>query len=287
MSPLPTAARAGASWAWAHPLRPELIILLVLCCSLLVWWSYRRAALTRPKLRGVLIAVRVLVLLLVGIAILQPLLRHPAHDHASHTVVLGIDVSGSMACADGATSRLARAQDQLLGADGIIARIQASGAQVRVFAFGEQCRELSPDAVAGLVAGDEETDLSGAIQTMSSAVRGGPGTALVLFTDAADTTEISPTAAARRVAATGMTVNLVALGGANHLPDVSIVSVLAPPMLEVGASTPARWSSNSSVATPSSANARCQVATTRSAAASSPWSQARPALWMCGSKPSR
>jgi len=237
MSPLPTTLSAGSSWALAHPLRPELIIALVLICSLVVWWSYRRATLTRTWLRGVLTALRVLVLLLVGVAILQPMLRKHARDHSTSTVVLGIDVSGSMAFADGTHSRLARTQAQLVGADGIIARIQATGAQVRVFAFGEQCRELPPAAVPDLVAGDEETDLTGAIQTMSSAVRGGPGTALVLFTDAADTTEKSPTAAARRVAAAGMTVSVVALGGANHLPDVSIVSVFAPPSVEVGAST--------------------------------------------------
>jgi len=221
----------------AHPLRPELILALVVLIGPLVWWIYRRTPVARRGVRPVLTMLRIAALLLVGLAIIQPILRQPTAGAAAGTVLVGIDVSASMALADGAQSRLARAQAQLGGSHGLLARLHAAGSQVRLFSFGEQCREVSESTLATLHAADQATDLSQAIRTMADGERGGGG-AMILFSDCADTTTASPVAAARRANGIGITVHVVALGGQDQAPDVAIVRFEAPPTVEVGSSTP-------------------------------------------------
>jgi len=242
MSQDPTSAVAAAattaSLALAHPLRPELILALVALIGPLVWWIYRRTPVVRRGVRPVLTILRVTVLLLVGVAILQPILRQPMPSAAAGTVLVGVDVSASMALADGAQSRLARAQAQLGGSTGLLARLHAAGSQVRLFSFGAQCREVPESALATLHAADQATDLAQAIRTMGDGVRGSSGNAMILFSDCADTTAASPPAAARRAESLGVAVHVVALGGLDLAPDVAISRFEAPPTVEVGASTP-------------------------------------------------
>jgi len=237
MSQDPTSA-AATSLALAHPLRPELILALVVLIGLGVWWSYHRTAVARRGVRPLLTGLRVTALLLVGLAILQPILRQPTVSTAAGTVLVGVDVSASMALADGGQSRLARAQAQLGGAHGLLARLHAAGSQVRLYSFGEQCREVPESALATLSAADQATDLAQAIRTMADGVRGSSGNAMILFSDCADTTAASPAAAARRADGTGVAVHVVALGGRDQVPDVAISRCEAPPTVEVGASTP-------------------------------------------------
>ncbi len=226
-----------SSLGLAHPIRPELAIGLVVAAGLAVWWAYHRNVGWKFSVRSGLAGLRLLALLLIGLAILQPVLRQSVGSQAMGTVVVGVDVSASMAMGDGSQSRLGRAKEQLMATDGMLARLHASGAQVRLFAFGEQTREIPESAVPGLAAADEATDIGSAIRTMGEAVRGTAGTAMILLTDAGDTTDEGPLAAARRAAGSGTSVHLVGFGGAANSPDVSISNVIAPPVVEVGANT--------------------------------------------------
>lgn len=219
-----------------HPLRAEWCLVLLLGAAALVWWCYRRTDLGRR--RWLLGALRVAALALLLLAVLRPAAEAPTHDHASGTVLVGVDVSASMALPDGGPSRLDRARAALSGQDGLIARCQAAGAHVRLFAFGTQARELPLEGVPALRAEDQATNIAEAIRTMGAAVRPGTPAALVLLTDANDTTADGPTAAAHRALQDGTPVHVVALGSAEQSPDVAVLALRVPPTVEVGATTP-------------------------------------------------
>src|SRR5580658_8653375 len=95
------AMATGSSLALAHPIRPELAVLAVVVATALIWWCYHRAAGLRISMRSVLTGLRVLALLLVGLAILQPVMREPEGTQVSGTVAVGIDVSSSMSLTEG------------------------------------------------------------------------------------------------------------------------------------------------------------------------------------------
>ncbi len=227
----------GSSLGLAHPIRPELALGLAVAVGAAVWWAYHRSVGWRLSARSALAGLRLLALVLIGLAILQPVLRQSVGSQSMGTVVVGVDVSASMAMGDGSQSRLARAKSQLMDSDGMLARLRSSGAQVRLFAFGEQTREIPESAIPGLEAADEATDIGSAIHTMGDAVRGTSGTAMILLTDAGDTTDEGPIAAARRAAGSGTSVHVVGFGGNADSPDVAIGNVIAPPVVEVGANT--------------------------------------------------
>ncbi len=227
----------GPAIAMAHPVRWDVAVLVVLAVSMAVWWIYHQASPWKLTRRSFLAGLRLASLLTIGLVVLQPVLRSPAPSAAATSVAIGVDISASMALPDGALSRLDAARAQLFAADGMLTRLHQAGARVRLFSLGEQTREITEGDLPGLVAADTATDLGGAITTMAQAVRGQSGTAMILMTDAGDTTTQGPGPAATRALEAGTSVHVVGFGGAARAPDVSIQGVIAPPTIEVGANT--------------------------------------------------
>ena len=251
-------SREGELGFSLHP-RPELLILgfALLCAA--VWWMYRRESrLHKPVLRVLLAGLRVCAVTLLAVAILGPVWRtHKREDHRG-VVAIGVDVSKSMSLSSSPASpegrsagssggpagrpttggtgetRFERARTAVLGKEGLYQAFSQAG-EVRLFAFGSGTRQVQPEELAALTAGDDNTQLAGALKDITQSVRGLPLEAIVLLTDGVDTTAGDPAAMARYAASRGAAVHTIGFGERADAPDVRIIAVRAPRRAQLGA----------------------------------------------------
>jgi hypothetical protein len=228
-------------------LRPELLILgFVLVCAAVLWAYRREARLHKPGLRAVLAGLRVSGFTLLVLAILGPVLRtHKREDHRG-VVAVAVDVSKSMSLSsslarspsaqggDTGGSRFERARNTVLGRDGLYQVLSEAG-EVRLFAFGNDARQVQPAELAAQVPGDESTLLAASLKEITQSVRGLPLEAIVLLTDGVDTSAADPVAMARFAASRGATVHTIGFGERSDAPDVRIMAVRAPRRAQLGA----------------------------------------------------
>ncbi|MCY3023478.1 MAG: glutamine amidotransferase, partial [Planctomycetota bacterium] len=156
-------------------------------------------------------------------------------DHRG-VIAVGLDVSKSMSLSTGANmaSRFERAREAVLKQDGLLAALSTAG-EVRLFAFGNNTRQVQRDELAAMVAGDDSTHLAAALKEIPQSVRGLPLDALVLLTDGVDTSAADPVAMARYASSRGATVHAVGFGERSDAVDVKIMAVRAPRRAQLGA----------------------------------------------------
>jgi uncharacterized membrane protein len=168
---------------FAYPLPWWLAIVLAGAIAGLVYLEYRRplSPLTRAQ-RGVLVAVRALVLLALVTFLFRPIAILPPASARDAIVPVLVDVSRSMRLgdADGQT-RLARATSLLRGEFGTAL---SSHFTTEIYSVGDT---LAPAKIDALSPDARRTDLSGALDAIRERYRGQRVAGIVLLSDGGDT----------------------------------------------------------------------------------------------------
>src|SRR5262249_4578759 len=168
---------------FAYPLPPWLAIVLAAAIAGLVFLEYRRplSPLTRLQ-RGVLVAVRALVLVALVTFLFRPIAVLPPASTRDAIVPVLVDVSRSMRLndADGQT-RLARAAALLRGEFGTAL---SSHFTTEMYSVGEAIAPVKADALS---ADARRTDLTGAIAAIRERYRGQRVAGVGLLADGGDT----------------------------------------------------------------------------------------------------
>ena len=168
---------------FAYPLPPWLAIVLAAAIAGLVYLEYRRplSPLT-PLQRGVLVAVRAVVLLALVIFLFRPIAILPPASTRDAIVPVLLDVSRSMRLndADGQT-RLARATALMRGELGTALSAHFT---TEMYSVGDT---IAPAKIDTLSADARRTDLTGALAAVRERYRGQRVAGVVLLSDGGDT----------------------------------------------------------------------------------------------------
>jgi uncharacterized membrane protein len=205
---------------FAYPLPWWLAVMLAAGIGALTFVEYRRPLVPLSRVqRGVLIALRALVLAALVVFVFRPVAILPPLGARDAIVPVLVDVSRSMrlADADGET-RIARASAilnrQLLPA-------LNRQFQTELFSVGDGMRTTTADHLA---ADAPRTDLAASIDAIRDRYRGQRIAGIVVLSDGGDTSQASASHAA---AASGPPVFAIGVGAADGLRDREILSVTA------------------------------------------------------------
>ena len=207
---------------FAYPFPLWLAIVLAAAIAALVYLEYRRplSPLTRVQ-RGVLVAIRALVLVALVIFLFRPIAILPPASSRDAIVPILVDVSRSMrlADADGQT-RLARAAALLKGDFGTAL---TSHFTTEVYAVGDS---LSPATIEALSPDARRTDLAGALTAIRERYRGQRVAGVVLLSDGGDT-GAGGAGGAGRAGADGPPVFAVGIGSPDGPRDREVLGLAA------------------------------------------------------------
>jgi uncharacterized membrane protein len=230
---------------WAirfEPAIPGLILVaLAVGMGFAFAWSYRATASeTGKRLSRVLLALRIAALALIVIALLGPTLRKYVWAGERGVIALLLDDSESLSIPDAGSdddeslTRVEALKRIVGGRRGLAKRLSRTAA-VRMYAFGRELREIK--SLDELASREGATDIAGALAALPSSVAGtssadGEGAAggrlvaAVVVSDGADTEGGDVRGAIARLAAAGVPVYAVALGG-TEFRDVDVTDVRA------------------------------------------------------------
>ena len=207
----------------AYSLPWWLAVLLVAGIAAAAYVEYRRplAPLTARQ-RGVLVALRVLVLTTLVLFLFRPIAVLPPAGSRDAIVPILVDVSRSMriADADGA-SRLARATSILK--NDLLPNL-SQHFTTELFSVGERLDSVDASAIDRLGANARRTDLSGALAAIRDRYRGQRVAGVVVLSDGGDT---GAGADAQAPSQDGPPVFAVGIGSADGLHDREILGVTA------------------------------------------------------------
>ncbi len=213
----------------AHAPRVEVVLLILAGVAAGSWWLYSREQRLKNPRRWLLFGLRVSGMAAVLLALAGPVLKLHKRDAANGVICVGIDVSKSMTFSSntGGQSRFESARRLLAGKDGIPERLAAAG-DVRLFAFGNNTRQIHAQDLDALVPADDNTLLASAIKEMQQSARGLPVEALIVLTDGVDTTSSDPAVPAAFAASRGASVHAIGFGVRSDAPDIEVLAVNAP-----------------------------------------------------------
>ncbi len=208
----------------AYSLPWWLAVLLVAGIAAAAFVEYRRplAPLTARQ-RGVLVALRVLVLTTLVLFLFRPIAVLPPTGSRDAIVPILVDVSRSMRIADAdGVSRLARATSLLRG--DLLPNLNQHFT-TEMFSVGERLDSIDASAIDRLGANARRTDLSGALAAIRDRYRGQRVAGVVILTDGGDTGADGPDA--QTSSQEGPPVFAVGMGSADGLHDREILGVTA------------------------------------------------------------
>jgi Ca-activated chloride channel family protein len=238
------------SWPWA------LLALLVIPLVLGVWWQARRRrrpagvrvtsiALVRAALPGgtrwtrrIPVALFLLGLAVLGIGAARPQATIPVPS-SSGTIMLALDVSGSMCSTDVRPNRITAAEDAARD----FIKAEAGGPRVGLVAFAGTAGVLVPPtsdtgqlvtAIGGLTTSDGTAIGQGILTSLDAIAQVDPSVAptgakpasahgyshdvIVVLTDGSNNAGVDPQTAARQAAARGVRVFTIGYGTTNPAP---------------------------------------------------------------------
>jgi len=217
-----------------RPAVPVILGTLLAVGLALLLYRAKRAAL--PRLSFVALAsLRALAVVIVGLFLLQPVLRLTHVETRRTKVAVLLDVSGSMRVPDAAgdASRLEAAVSVLDGGPADLLRRLRSTHDVRVFTFGAVTTALAEDAdLRSLRPGEHATALGDALLAATRELGAEDLSAIVPLTDGVVTGGEEPGQAA--AAQAGVPIFPVAVGGGGPFADVGIASLPGLPSFTVG-----------------------------------------------------
>jgi uncharacterized membrane protein len=208
---------------FAYPLPLWLAVVLAAAIAGLVYLEYRRplSPLTRRQ-RGVLVAIRALVLVALVTFLFRPIAILPPVSARDAIVPVLVDVSRSMrlADADGQT-RLGRATALLKGDFGAAL---SSHFTTEIYTAGDS---LSPAKIDALSPAARRTDLTGALAALRERYRGQRVAGIVLLSDGGDTGASGGSARSGGSDVGGLPVFAVGIGSPDGPRDREVLGLAA------------------------------------------------------------
>ncbi len=222
---------SGPTWVQVVVLATCTVVVL----SAVVFYV-RVARLLRPLPLAGLITLRLVAVAVLILFLLEPVLSVEKLQTERTGLALVVDASRSMGVADypNLPSRLEQVKQALLARGTAVDRLQQTFS-VSWFAFDAQPRQLrARDALEGLVADGEATNLTGAVQAGARALKEGDYAGVILFTDGQDNTDKDPV---RELVPEGVPVYAVGVGTdlrkSGQFKDVVLTDVEVDPTLPV------------------------------------------------------
>ncbi|MDR0779153.1 MAG: hypothetical protein LBF16_00440 [Pseudomonadales bacterium] len=212
-----------------------LYSLVALCAVAVVAALVRKRQSLRWWQLGMLGALQIAMLALVLAVVWQPALVHKRLLPGENAVAILLDTSSSMALADGATTRMAQAQ-QLLTPDAL--KDLAATYQILPYAFSNGAQRL--DDFTALPPPGQSTVLG---RSLLDALRQGSGNSLgavVLISDGADNGGGLSAAELAEISAFGVPVHTVGIGRESIPEDIELSEVQLPSKALAGTTLSAR-----------------------------------------------
>ena len=198
---------------------PWLLVLLLLVAVGASWWTYQTTIPEiRPLLRWFLGGLRAVALAIILFLLFEPVLERTTTENQEPTVAILVDDSESMALSDS----LAGANGQQLNEQ--LQRLNASlkGLKPRFFAFGSSLRSL--DSLESVSYSQGRTDISGALEALTSQLQNESLKAILLLSDGLYNTGTNPLHSAER---SPVPIFTIAHGDSSAQRDVRIVQVIS------------------------------------------------------------
>jgi uncharacterized membrane protein len=214
-----------------------LVALGLLAALVVSLWSYRRLAL-RSSLRGrdlmLLNGLRVLALLLAGIALLEPTLRVLTVAPQQSYVGVLLDDSQSLTIKDeGGRARSEFIKDRLLDPEGDVRRALEEKFKLRFFRFSDAAERLRG---GGLAFTGSRTNLAAALRHAKDELADVPVSGLVLISDGADNVAGHLSETLLDLRTQQIPVFTVGLGQEHFAKDIEITRVEVPASVLQGSS---------------------------------------------------
>ena len=215
--------------------RLPALVLVVAALALALWLSLRGTRGAPRDVRVGLFALRALLGLAVLALLFEPGLRKMATSREANRVVIAVDTSESMAHDDGSgQTRVGRALAAKRQIEADLAE-QSAPFVTEVLAFDGRARPLSTKEEADLEAGAKKpegaaTDLSAALDAVSTGEGQRPLGGVVVISDGADTTGLSAALTPElraKLGALGAPVHTVLTGSEATFKDIALERVLA------------------------------------------------------------
>ena len=222
---------AGAAVSLAHAERATWIVPLVVALIGLVGWSYHRSPGRRV---WVLASLRAALLGMIGLAVLDPVVRLTVRTPNRERVLVLLDDSASLSLRDGGdTSRVDQIKRAFADPKLDLLRRLGRAGDVRLFAFGRTSGLAEVAAATDLTATGPTTPLGDAVADALARGRGQPTAAIVLVTDGQSNAGASPLAVP-----TGGVPLLVWGVGPSAARDVVVSDLYAPAVAFVDDAVP-------------------------------------------------
>jgi uncharacterized membrane protein len=213
---------------WPSHLETALGIFIVLGVIGALYFTARR--IPHPGRLIVLGLLRVALVLGIALCLLDPHWVREIRTSQPSSLLLLIDTSRSMAEADGALTRLARAQDWWKNQN-------PSSAPVKILGFDEKLHPLSTDG-AWKISDAKRTSLAAGLDGVAALASDVPIGRVILISDGRVTDGQDPLPAARALAARGIAISTLTVGGVDMKPQLHIDNIDVPNL--VGRQAPVR-----------------------------------------------
>lgn len=213
-----------------------LLLLGVLAVAFVIWF-YRRVPTSAGRLRPLLVVLRSAGLLLLFVALVEPVLAISRTITERPVVALLLDASRSMSVRDG-TGGERRGDEAVSLLNEVVLPRVARDAHLVAFAFSSESRELRTDA--GVLADappfdGNATDLARAFDALGDALSGRNLGSVIVATDGADNRGAGPYDAA---VAMGVPVFVLGVGSSQAATDIAIEDVVTNRISYTGESVP-------------------------------------------------
>ncbi|MFH1009257.1 MAG: hypothetical protein V1800_17420 [Candidatus Latescibacterota bacterium] len=211
---------AGSTWLW---IVPAMFLLAA------VFYYYRRTHPPSPRwMRKLLFGLRGIALLLLILALTEPVLTLTRLKSEKPVLAVLIDRSASMNLVDGRGSRRDVLADLLEGAPFEALRQQA---QLSMFAFSDDCAPEDPMIPDSLMLDGHATNISRALIAVRDKLKGQHIEGILLFSDGAHTLGKDPVTTAEGL---GFPIHAVGIGDPTQARDVQVIGVFPSEIGYVG-----------------------------------------------------
>ena len=214
-----------------------VLLLLGAMAVLAVIWFYRRVPPAAGRLRPLLIALRSAGVVLLFVALIEPVLALSRTVTERPVVALLLDASRSMSVRDG-TAGARRGDEAVTLLNEVVLPRLARDADLVALSFSAESQELAVER--GLLVAEPAfdggaTDLSQALETLDDVLSGRNLGALVVATDGADNRGAGPYEAAVSM---GVPVFVLGVGSSQPATDIAIEDVVTNRISYTGESVP-------------------------------------------------
>ena len=217
----------------------QFLALLVPAIPIVLWLYRHPPASVSPSLKRLLVALRVAAVVVLALALAEPILSLTRTVTERPVVAVLVDSSRSMAIRDGTAGALRGDEAMTLLNEIVLPRL-AHDAEIRAFAFSGESTELPIERSTVERPGSfdgEATDIGGAFQMLAREMTGRNLGAVVLATDGAVNRGQSPY---EEGIGLGVPVFTLGLGSSESGPDIAVREVTTNRISYAGESLPIR-----------------------------------------------